>query len=1476
MVSLSIVLQLLSVFVALRLMASRGNRAVGALMLLAASLVSFRRFVSLRRMIAGAEIKTDVLSEIAGCIISFLLLAGFLYLSRLIASHRREINERRRTEEERRGTNANLQALIQAMPDAVFFKDVLGRYTMVNRAFAERFGADRNMFIGKTDEDLMPPAVADSCRKNDDRSMKDGGPLRVEDTMTGGDGEKILLDGLKAPIYDSHGNLLGIVGVNRDVTERSRAEDEIERLSHRNEMILESAGEGICGVNLDGIITFANPAAARMTGWTVDDLIGKSQHDILHHSRPDGTPYPREECKIYAPLRDGVVHRITDELFWRRDGTSFPVEYISTPIRENGAVVGAVVVFKDIAERRQIEEALKTAVVKAKEEKAKTDAIVAAIGDGISIQDIKYKILYQNEVAQDLLGEHVGEHCYKAYQNKDQVCERCHLTMAFTDGKVHKLEQERTTDRGTFHYEIKASPLRDASGTIVAGIELIRDITERKAAEEALRRSEAMLQMIIDTEPECVKLLDSEARLIMMNRAGLEMIEVESLEQVKGQCVGQMITSDYREAFMELTRNVFQGRPGSLLFEMAGAKGTRRWLDTHAVPFRNEKDEIVALLGVTRDVTDRKQAESALKKTNAQLQTLIHAIPDMVVFKDVAGRHVIVNKAVEEVTGHSKDEILGKTIEDLLPPGPAAACRKSDEEAMQRSVPTCARERIVREDGKETYFDMVKAPMIDPEGNVIGLVAIGRDITERHKMEEALRRSEANYRALLEQASDGIAVIDRQGRYLDVNSRMCDMMGYSREEFLRLTIKNVVASEDQTATPLRLSDLLAGKTVISERVMRRKDGSTFPMEISAKMIPDGRLCGIHRDITERKKAEEALRAAMLKANEEKTKSEAIISAIGDFMVILDREFKVVYQNKVAVDNVGDRIGEICHKAFEDRDAVCEGCPVALSFGDGLVHRGERTAESVRGTMHLDITASPLKDASGRVTAVIEMVKDITERRRAETLIRESEEKYKNLVELTTDIIYLSDGEGNQVFMNDEAFKVLEYSPRDVIGKPWSMLIHPEDREASFKAFAAMKERNIDTFNFENRYVTKSGKAINALHNVRILRNEQGEIVGTQGIARDITQRKQVEDRLKLYSQAMEEATDGVQIVDLEGRIVYSNKALEEMFGYGAGELTGKHVNEMSIEREFPGRVIIPEIMRTGRWSGEIMNVRKDGSQFPIWLSTALVKNERGAPIAMVGIIRDITERRRAEAALRTAHIELEVLVQERTAELRMINEQLSMFSSYLQEAREKERTSIAREIHDELGQALTALKMDLSWLRKRLPKNQKSLLVKEESMSELVESTIQTVKKISAELRPGILDHLGLTAAIEWQADDFQKRTGIRCRVSIVPEEIVPDRDRSTVIFRIFQETLTNIVRHAKATKVSVKLEQEDAGLVLEVKDNGRGITEEQLSDPKSLGLMGIRERAAYCGGKVIINGTRNRGTTVTVHIPLHPTGGVS
>ncbi|GAG52308.1 unnamed protein product, partial [marine sediment metagenome] len=186
--------------------------------------------------------------------------------------------------------------------------------------------------------------------------------------------------------------------------------------------------------------------------------------------------------------------------------------------------------------------------------------------------------------------------------------------------------------------------------------------------------------------------------------------------------------------------------------------------------------------------------------------------------------------------------------------------------------------------------------------------------------------------------------------------------------------------------------------------------------------------------------------------------------------------------------------------------------------------------------------------------------------------------------------------------------------------------------------------------------------------------------------------------------------------------------------------------------------------------------------------------------------RDITEKKQAEE------------------ELWRSREEMRNLSAHARSAREEERTSIAREIHDELGQALTALKMDLAWLANEFPDGQEQLPERMRAMNKLIDGSIQTVKKLSTRLRPGVLDDLGIAAALEWQAGEFQKRTGIRCSLRVEPEDVAVDRDVATAVFRVFQEALTNIVRHAGASRVSTTFKREREGLVLRVRDNGRGI----------------------------------------------------
>jgi signal transduction histidine kinase len=267
---------------------------------------------------------------------------------------------------------------------------------------------------------------------------------------------------------------------------------------------------------------------------------------------------------------------------------------------------------------------------------------------------------------------------------------------------------------------------------------------------------------------------------------------------------------------------------------------------------------------------------------------------------------------------------------------------------------------------------------------------------------------------------------------------------------------------------------------------------------------------------------------------------------------------------------------------------------------------------------------------------------------------------------------------------------------------------------------------------------------------------------------------------------------------------------------------------------------------------DLYGIRKEGDEFPVDIVLSPVQTPEGRLV--IAIVRDITERRIREE------------------ELRQSKEQLRALAARLQDVREVEHTHIAREIHDNFGQVLTCLKLDLGWMEKQLGRfgtEPATLLSRITSMIQLIDVMVKDVRRISAELRPNLLDDLGLMAAIAWQSLEFQRRSGIVCEAMVPREEIALSERAATAVYRIYLEILTNVARHSGATEVRVNVDRRDGELVLHVNDNGRGITESEVSDRRSLGLLGMRERAAVFGGDVHIAGSTGKGTTVSVTVPL-------
>lgn len=489
---------------------------------------------------------------------------------------------------------------------------------------------------------------------------------------------------------------------------------------------------------------------------------------------------------------------------------------------------------------------------------------------------------------------------------------------------------------------------------------------------------------------------------------------------------------------------------------------------------------------------------------------------------------------------------------------------------------------------------------------------------------------------------------------------------------------------------------------------------------------------------------------------------------------------------------------------------------------------------------------------------INIGQDITERKRAEEKLRRSEERYRDLVENALDIIYTQDLEGNYTSVNRAAERITGYTREEALRLNAADIVAPEYLEKGRQMISAKLAGDKETV-YDLELITKDGRRVALEINSRLI-YQDGIPSGIQGIARDITERKRAEEKLRQSESQLVEAQRlaglGSWNWDIRNNSITWSEELYRMYGVDPNEFTPALDEFMKFvhpeDTDFVARELDTAVKSLGGLNYQFRIVRRDGQVRILHSRGKVVADEHGLPLRMYGAAQDVTER---------------VLAAD---QLKRSNEELRALSARLQSVREEESLRIAREIHDELGGAMTGLKMDLAWLNKRIrDASDESLKQKIASMNEMIDDTIRTIRHISSELRPSILDDFGLAATIEWQAREFEARTEIKCRITSLAEDVPLDEARATALFRIFQEILTNVMRHAHATVVEVSMEEQDGELILRVKDNGVGIRETDVADTSSLGLLGMRERALVFGGQIGIEGSEGEGTTVTVRIPL-------
>jgi PAS domain S-box-containing protein len=465
--------------------------------------------------------------------------------------------------------------------------------------------------------------------------------------------------------------------------------------------------------------------------------------------------------------------------------------------------------------------------------------------------------------------------------------------------------------------------------------------------------------------------------------------------------------------------------------------------------------------------------------------------------------------------------------------------------------------------------------------------------------------------------------------------------------------------------------------------------------------------------------------------------------------------------------------------------------------------------------------------------------------------------FGQLWEISVDGMRLVDEDGNILLVNDSFCKIFQMEKDYLIGKPFSIVYAKDEQEDALKSYQRdIRNDELKTF-FERENTLWNGrKAWFEFSNSFLTLPDEHKI--TLSIIKDISERKKSEIELResesKFKMLFNNANDAVFVTQLSneksyGDFIEVNEVALTRLGYTKEEFLQLSPSAIVSQKSMDDfNLNMEKLFKEGHVIFDLVHRAKDKKLIPVEINSHLFfYNEKPT---VLSIARDITERKQAEEKLR------------RTSKL------LRELATHLQSIREEERTMIAQEIHDELGQVLTALKIQVSLLANKLNIDQKPLKKKINSLLDMIDASVESVQKISAKLRPGILDELGLIAAIEWQTEEFEKLTSIKCSLVLPKAELILEKDKSTAIFRIFQEALTNIARHSQATKAQISLLNHQSNIFLEIQDNGKGITLDQIKDFKSLGIHGMEERAMVFGGQVYIEGIAGKGTTVKVEIP--------
>jgi PAS domain S-box-containing protein len=780
----------------------------------------------------------------------------------------------------------------------------------------------------------------------------------------------------------------------------------------------------------------------------------------------------------------------------------------------------------------------------------------------------------------------------------------------------------------------------------------------RGRIEAELANERNLLRTLIDTIPAGIYVKDAEGRFTLTNVNHANFMGM-TLDGIKGKRDHDFLPADLAQRYYADELAVMQTGQPLINHEepVQDQQGNLKWASTTKAPLRDPEGNVTGLVGISFDITERKRLEAERAREHNLLRTVIDNLPDLIFAKDRAGRFTLANAACARFVGcATPDELLGKTDLDLEKTEATARYYAQEQALMAAGEPVIDQEElvIVQRTGNQMWVSATKIPLRDADGNVIGLVGISRDITERKQAEASLRESEERYRILTELISDytfsiGVNPDGTMIHEWATNDSLMCVTGYTPEELIGTG--KLFHPEDLESIRQQMVEVLAGRSAHSECRILTKSGELRWLSIRRRPVWDAqenrvlRYYGVAQDITERKLAEQALA-------DERNLLRTVIDTLPDLIYVCNPEGRILMANEAYVRFVGGPshdavIGKTDFDFYQADRATRYFAEeqVVMRTGQPIVNQEEFVVGARTGnSMWASATKVPLRDPAGKIIGLVGVRRDISARKKAEQALADERNLLRTVIDNIPDYIYVKDTQGRFVLRNVSGVELLGVaSPDEVIGKTDFDFFPEELAREFYDEEQTIIQTGHAILNQEVLVNEPAGIQRWLLYTKVPLRDSQGNIIGIVGVSRDINERKQAEEQLRKLSSAVEQSSSAITITDTQGTIEYLNPQFTRLSGYTAEEALGQKPSLWKSGQVAPEvyQNLWNRILAGGEWRGELLNRRKNGELYWCFTTISAIRDAEGNITHFIALQEDITERKQAEEALKQAHAQLE-------------------------------------------------------------------------------------------------------------------------------------------------------------------------------------------------------------------------------------------